>query len=266
MFVIPGFNFTNYESQSNFVVQNINFVFQNFTNPPFLFLIHPFYASTLFTDKPSDPTSFYEFEISFTPPFLKSGLHAVDNLTLHPSPDDLLLEAQSMTTNSTSPTSPAPRTSLATPPPTTPKRQMKDAQSQTNTSPPQATTTPSGSTSSIPAPRTEDIKMSLDMKAHIGIFGEIRIEVIKAQLIQRCPSSITNTTGSNLTLESGTTTLPTSNTIQVVTTPRVTTPTAPSTQQVLDTDHPTSSSSTADNTKTATDDQQVPLKDQTATE
>ena len=43
-YVIPGFNITNYESQSNFVVQNIKFVSSKFTNPPFLFLIHTYYS------------------------------------------------------------------------------------------------------------------------------------------------------------------------------------------------------------------------------
>ena len=78
MYVIPGFNFTNYESQS-ILWYGILTLFFKFTNPPFLFLIHPFYGSTLFIDKPSDPTLFYKFEISFTPPCLKDGLHTVWN-------------------------------------------------------------------------------------------------------------------------------------------------------------------------------------------
>ena len=60
MCVIPGFNIASYESQSNFVLPNIKFLFQNLqTHPFFLFLIHPFSGSNLFTEKcPSDPTLF----------------------------------------------------------------------------------------------------------------------------------------------------------------------------------------------------------------
>ena len=70
MLTIPGFNVTNYESQSKFVVWNIEFVFSIFD---------PFYRSTLFTDKPSDSTLLTNFDISFTPPFLKGGLHTMIN-------------------------------------------------------------------------------------------------------------------------------------------------------------------------------------------
>ena len=75
MYVIPGFSITN-ESQSNFVVRNIKFVFQNLETHPFYFW------STLFTDPPFYwqnfwPNPFYKFEISFTPPFLKGGFHTV---------------------------------------------------------------------------------------------------------------------------------------------------------------------------------------------
>ena len=73
MYVIPGFSITN-ESQSNFVVQNIKFVFQNLETHPFL-QIHPFYWQNFW------PNPFYKFEISFTPPFLKGGFHTVTKYT-----------------------------------------------------------------------------------------------------------------------------------------------------------------------------------------
>ena len=74
MLIIAGFNVTNYESQSKFVVRKFGIL-----SLFFQFLIHPFYKSTLFTDKPSesDPTHLTNFDISFTPPFLKGGLHTV---------------------------------------------------------------------------------------------------------------------------------------------------------------------------------------------
>ena len=68
MYVIPGFNITNYESYSNFVV---------------------YFQSTLFTDPPflltnlNDPTLSLKFEISFTPLFLEGGLHTVSRVRNH---------------------------------------------------------------------------------------------------------------------------------------------------------------------------------------
>ena len=55
MYVISSFIFTNYESQFNFVVQNIYFVFKIYKPSRFIF-DPPFYKPTLFTDKTSDPT------------------------------------------------------------------------------------------------------------------------------------------------------------------------------------------------------------------
>ena len=55
--IIPGFNITKYESQSNFVVQNIKFVFFFKIYKPTIFSFDlPFFESTFFADKPSDPT------------------------------------------------------------------------------------------------------------------------------------------------------------------------------------------------------------------
>ena len=64
--IIPGFNITNYESQSNFVVQNIKFVFQNLQTHPFQFWSTRL-QSTLFADKPSDPTLFIKMWNFFYP-------------------------------------------------------------------------------------------------------------------------------------------------------------------------------------------------------
>ena len=77
MYVIPGFNVTNYESQSSFLVRNIKFVFQNLH-------IHPFYFwSTLSTDPP------FLLTISFTLPPLKGGLHTVDDDDDNVEDDDI---------------------------------------------------------------------------------------------------------------------------------------------------------------------------------
>ena len=43
--------------------------FSKLTDPPFLFMNHPFYRSTLFTDKLSDPTLFVILKFLLPHPF-----------------------------------------------------------------------------------------------------------------------------------------------------------------------------------------------------
>ena len=54
----------------------------------------------------------------------------------------------------------------------------------------------------------EKLTLALDLNAHTGTFGEIRIYVIKADLVQLCPAPImAQSTNKPLTLASGTSTL-----------------------------------------------------------
>ena len=190
------------------------------------------------------------------------------SVTLHPSPTELLAEAKSVKEHTPAPPRkvtktdrPIRRRPIVCQAPAMKTRSYQDA--ETNTS-------PSGTADCHPifqAPRTENLTLTMDLKAHIGRFGEIRLDVVKAQLVQPCPALLMaeQTTNQPLTLASGTTTLPKSNTIILQT----------AEQQVPSEDHPAPASpvptmsatasvptmSTASSpAKPTANDQQVPAK------
>ena len=154
------------------------------------------------------------------------------SVTLHPSPTEFLAEAKNVKEHTPTPPRavtktdrPIRRRSIVCQAPATKTRSYQDA--ETNTSP----SSTADCQPILQAPRTENLTLTMDLKAHIGRFGEIRLDVVKAQLVQPCPALLMaeQSTGNQpLTLASGTTTLPKSNTIILQT----------AEQQVPSEDHP----------------------------